>query len=680
MAGDLCPGLLPTKNAELKPSVVTPDHLIRLRDVGQAYGGDPARKLFTFSPNRTSIAFQIHRADPDTNSYCVGLVVLPLQLGALPILIDVGRELIMDQPAWYGWSAFHIGTPATVTPRWLPNGQKIAYLKRSNASTQVWIANANGAGAVQITNAPTDVDDFRLSSDGSSIVYATRPGILDQERQIDRESLSGWHYDERAFPVRGPRPQIPATTPRYMIVDIESRTEREASEVESQILRLVGEDPRRAIGSQGRSAAIEAEDTPIYPPDYRLEAAIGAQRFVCPPSHCKLDRTSMISWTADGTRLIYTRREGWANSLTGIYVWKPGKAPPFRAYITSDALIECQPNALGLLCLRERSREPRHFVQLNLQNGKAQKLFDPNPEFGQLLMGRVERLNWRNEAGLPWYGDLVYPTGYQPGHRYPIVVVQYRTKGFLRGGTGDEVPVQTLAANGYFVLSVDNLTYEDIIGRQKNAEERTAAFNRNFVGRRHILSAIETMLRNLDERGLISMEKVGISGLSDGCTTTKFAALNSKMFAAGSVSGCGLEPDQDAVLGPMIAKTYHESGWPKLADNNTKLWSNIAFIPQPRRVGFPILFQAADNEYLAMVGSHTALRQVGTPSDLFVFPGEDHIKSQPAHRLSIYRRNLAWFDFWLEKRLPTRPAQKEEAARWQRMREEWQGGPEARVR
>src|SRR3546814_12859553 len=74
----------------------------------------------------------------------------------------------------------------------------------------------------------------------------------------------------------------------------------------------------------------------------------------------------------------------------------------------------------------------------------------------------------------------------------------------------------------------------------------------------------------------------------------------------------------------MIAQTYHDSGWPRLIDNAAGIWSQIAFVPQPQRVRFPLLFQAAENEYLAMVGSHTALRQSGMTSDLFVFPDEDH--------------------------------------------------------
>src|SRR3546814_6240609 len=77
------------------------------------------------------------------------------------------------------------------------------------------------------------------------------------------------------------------------------------------------------------------------------------------------------------------------------------------------------------------------------------------------------------------------------------------------------------------------------------------------------------------------------------------------------------------------------------------------------------LFQAAENEYLAMVGSHTALRQSGMPSDLFVFPDEDHIKSQPAHRLAVYRRNLDWFGFWLKDEIPSDPTRRTEVERWQ---------------
>lgn len=668
--GAECRELLPT-NAVDSRSGVTPEQLLELRDIGQAYGGDPRRHLFTFSPDQQSISFQIHRADPSTNSYCVGLVVLPTRKGGRPRLIDISHDLIMDRPAWYGWSAFPIGTPATITPRWLPGGKQIAYLKRADGLTQVWLANVDGSGARQFSQSATDVDDFRLAADGRSIVYETRPEIPELERQIEVEGLTGWHYDHRAFPVRGPRPQVPAASTKFMLIDIESGRERAATEVEAHELASSGESAPRAVNGDGQEAWSEPENTAIYPPDYRLLVSRGQARLSCPSTSCKLDRSSNVWWSGDGRNVIFSRREGWANSLTGIYIWSPDEALPKRVLVTSDALIECQPMGMGLLCLREGSLEPRHFVKFDLQNGASEKLFDPNPEIGKSALGRVERLHWRNARGVPWYGDLVYPVGYQRGHQYPMVVVQYRTKGFLRGGTGDEVPIQTLADRGFFVLSVDNLTYEDIVGRQKNAEERTAAFNHDFAGRRHILSAIETAIEILAGRNLVAKDKIGITGLSDGCTTAKFAAINSDRFAAGSLSGCGLEPDQDAVLGPAIARTYHDSGWPRLSDKAADFWSKIAFVPEPQRVSFPILFQAVDNEYLATVSSYTALRQSGIPTDLFIFPNENHIKSQPAHRLAVYRRNLDWFGFWLKDEIPSDPTRKAEVERWQEMREGW---------
>src|SRR3546814_5184423 len=92
---------------------------------------------------------------------------MPTRNGGRPRLIDISHDLIMDRPAWYGWSAFPIGTPATITPRWLPGGRRIAYLKRADGLTQVWLANVDGSGAKQFSQSATDVDDFRLSPDRS---------------------------------------------------------------------------------------------------------------------------------------------------------------------------------------------------------------------------------------------------------------------------------------------------------------------------------------------------------------------------------------------------------------------------------------------------------------------------------------------------------------------------------
>lgn len=672
LAEDQCDTLLKTDVVHGAAGPVTPEALASLRDIGPAPRPDRSRPLFTFSPDRRSVAFQLHRGDPSKNRYCTAIVVLQLTPVAEPRPLDISEELIRDEPARYGWAAFPIGSPAPVTPRWAPDGKWVAYLKRVGGRTQIWRANIADGDARKITDAPVDVDDFRISPNGRDIIYVARPGLVAMRAAIDREGLSGWRYDERAFPVRGARPQTPTTERRYVSMNLDSGLERPASssEITSFESQLLPADKLAyATNPSGWNAYAEPANTSVYPPDYRVVAETPTgHRLPCPVDLCRIDRSVSFWWSNDSKRLRFTRKEGWANSLTAIYEWRPGSQAVRRIYLTSDDLVECQPLDNDLLCLRERSREPRHFVTLDLDRNNEQKIFDPNPEFSRLTMGKVERLNWRNSFGVSFYGDLVYPVSFSAKQRYPLMIVQYRTKGFLRGGIGDEVPIQAFANQGYFVLVVDNLTYEDIVGRRRTAEALTAAFNHDFAGRRNILSAIETATQSLIDRGFVDPKRVGITGLSDGCTTVQFAAIHSTLFSAGSVSGCGWEPIQDAFLGPMVARSYHEGGWPRLIDKRTDFWAQISLMEQADRVKFPMLFQAADHEYLAMIASHTALTQSGIPSDLYIFPDEDHIKWQPAHRLAVYRRNLQWFDFWLQNREDKEPLDIKQYERWKAMK------------
>src|SRR3546814_16462984 len=56
--------------------------------------------------------------------------------------------------------------------------------------------------------------------------------------------------------------------------------------------------------------------------------------------------------------------------------------------------------------------------------------------------------------GTETFGDLVYPVNYDRRKKYPLIVVQYISRGFLRGGVGDEFPIQVFANRGYAVLSI----------------------------------------------------------------------------------------------------------------------------------------------------------------------------------------------------------------------------------
>src|SRR3546814_3915992 len=67
--------------------------------------------------------------------------------------------------------------------------------------------------------------------------------------------------------------------------------------------------------------------------------------------------------------------------------------------------------------------------------------------------------------------------------------------------------------------------FRSIVGRQKTAEERTAAFNRDFAGRKHILSAIESAIEILADRNLVAKDRIGITGLRSEEHTSELQSL-----------------------------------------------------------------------------------------------------------------------------------------------------------
>src|SRR3546814_7535607 len=89
----------------------------------------------------------------------------------------------------YGWAKFPIGTAAPVTPRWEPAGRWIAYLKREHGLIQVWRVDVGTGAASQVTNSLVNVDDFRITEDGRTVVYSSRPKLPEKSVEIDREGL-----------------------------------------------------------------------------------------------------------------------------------------------------------------------------------------------------------------------------------------------------------------------------------------------------------------------------------------------------------------------------------------------------------------------------------------------------------------------------------------------------------
>jgi hypothetical protein len=279
-------------------------------------------------------------------------------------------------------------------------------------------------------------------------------------------------------------------------------------------------------------------------------------------------------------------------------------------------------------------------------------------------MGKVRRLRWATDQGARSFGDLVLPPDHRPGTRHPLIVVQYQSRGFLRGGTGDEYPIEALAARGFAVLSVERTEPLGLHVARSNAELVHLGVS-GFAERRRVLGSLEAGVRAAIALGVIDPQRIGITGLSDGAATVQFALVNSDMFKAAAISSCCDEPASSMfAAGPGYADFMIGAGFPPPGSDGSAFWSQYSLARNADRLRTPILLQVTDDEFRFALQSFVTLKHQHVPVEMYVFPDEFHQKWRPAHRLATYERAIDWFDFWLNGRTDPAPAKAAQFARW----------------
>jgi dipeptidyl aminopeptidase/acylaminoacyl peptidase len=334
----------------------------------------------------------------------------------------------------------------------------------------------------------------------------------------------------------------------------------------------------------------------------------------------------------------------------------PSPDADVRASLSTDALVYgCAVRSGQAVCLHETSTTPMKVVVVDLTDGSMETLYDPNPEWGEVELTTVERLEWIDPAGNPRRGHLVYPRGFEEGVRYPLVITPYESSGFLRGDVGDEYPIHLFANAGMMVLDAERARLSVSAGLLE-----TAAMD--FAG---LVAAVDL----LDDRGIIDRDRIGMGGLSYASRLTNYAQINSDLLAAASVSIL-LTPEAEYYLGSRYVRELvaGETAYGGAPFSGSEYYDRLSLARNAHRMSVPTLVHVSDDEFTLSVPALAALQDAGKAVEMHVFPDEIHQKWQPVHRLNIYRRNVQWFKFWLLEREDPHPVDPGQYERWRGLR------------
>ncbi|KUO56541.1 MAG: hypothetical protein APF78_09440 [Sphingomonadales bacterium BRH_c3] len=664
--------------ADQTPGTVRPISamdLVRIADIGRS-DPNPSASPFAVSPDGKDIAFLVRRANPQVNAFCQQLVIAPMNGLGEEREIARGGEFIRADFALRNFPSVTAGYAKVITPRWSPDGSLVAFLRREGGSNQVWLVDSGGREpAWQASAMPDDIDDFAWTADGRALIVTTRPARRLEAEAIEKEAREGFLFDDRFAPQFSDRP-IPTgpLTTEYSRIDLASGVVGPATP--AQIALLVPTRPEGlpdtarafARGADGLLAWSEMTDPERLISRSRLVIArADGTRAVCEAEHCA--GTMQLWWSANGRRLYALQKTGWAESMMQILEWDADEPAPRRVLLTQDVLIGCVPQGRELVCAREGAARPRRLVAIDLATGHERVIHDPNPEFGRIALGKVRRLSFRNAYGVESFADLVLPPDHRAGDRHPLVVVQYISHGFLRGGTGDEVPVHVLAARGFAVLSFARPDFVPSAMQARSELELRKANRVDWIDRRSVHSSLEQAIKLAIATGSVDPQRMGISGFSDGTSTVQWALINSSLFRAASLGACCEDIYSYPLAGgPAFTDFGRDMGYRFFEPGTEEFWKPMSLVLNAEKIDVPILIQTGDSEYEIGLDVVEAFRRRGKAIELYVLAEEPHFKWQPAHRLAIYERSAEWFEFWLMQRVNCDPARAAQYRRWKAMK------------
>jgi dipeptidyl aminopeptidase/acylaminoacyl peptidase len=650
------------------PRPITSLDLLTIRDVTG----------LQISPDGKSVAYVVSQAIYETNNYCTALFVVGADPGSVPI--NLGRA---GSPHWTS-----IGEYNRISPQWSPDSRHITYVVKEGDRQQIWLWPREGGKPEQLTHNADLVQNYEWQPDGRRIIFTTVASVSSEE--IKRVSEQGILYDSYAG--EGPegsirawenRPIVRAAIAmkprkkRTWVYDLATRTERVAAAEEEAAYNKRHLSPKvfqpsdkllTYIVSPSNDGKFIAYASLLMDPEKfsRQVYAVfvrpsdgGEPVELAPPSELSIDS---IRWGSNDKEVYFARRD--ENGGTALYVVHARGGVLREVTKSNDVLtrFSFDKDMSRVACLRENTTTPPEVAVFDLKEGAPRTLAIVNPEFQNIALSTATRLEWTNKYGDKAFGYLVKPLNYEPGKRYPLIVTTYRAGGFLRGAVGDEYPIQVFAANGFAVLAFD---------APRERVPKPGDFRTLMLRWYSPMASLETVIKTLDEMGVIDPDRKGLTGLSYGSEITCFTISHSDLFqAAAASSASARDPIIYYLANNYVRQIFKQWGLDKLPEGEASaMWQELSPALNAARVRAPLLIHAADSEYLYGLQFYTALREYDKLAEMILYADEGHIKNQPKHRYEIYQRNLDWFNFWLQASEGQGSEKREQYTRWRSMRE-----------
>ena len=271
------------------------------------------------------------------------------------------------------------------------------------------------------------------------------------------------------------------------------------------------------------------------------------------------------------------------------------------------------------------------------------QVIDANPQVRTFALGDEQEISWKSTDGKMVGGVLIKPVGYQSGRRYPLIVA-------IHGGPAG---ADVLGFNGGYGAQIyAGAGYAVLMPNYRGSTNYGEAHKNGIVGNyfKPGYDDIMTGVDHLISQGIVDSARMGVLGWSAGghwsnwilTHTNRFKAIST---GAGTMNWISMYAESDVqrnrqfYLGDKLPYEDFDAYWnqsPLKYIKNARTPTMIHVVEGDPRVPRP------QSEEL-----HMALKQLGVPTEFFVYPGNTHGIPDPRNQLVKSVAEMAWMDYWV---------------------------------
>jgi len=291
-----------------------------------------------------------------------------------------------------------------------------------------------------------------------------------------------------------------------------------------------------------------------------------------------------------------------------------------------------------------------------LENGKLRKLTTHNDALmAELNLVPTEDVEAKDREGVEVHGLLTRPADFKAGTPVPMIL-------YIHGGPNgqDEHSFdfmrQWLATKGYAEL---NVNYRGSSGRGQDYAKAIAADWGHYE--------VEDLLACVDKviaMGVADPNRLAVTGWSYGGILTDYTVATTDRFKAG-ISGAGVAAPMSFYGVDQYILQYDNELGPPWKNLPLYIKMSYPFLEIDKRVHTPMLFMGGSSDMnVPLLGGeqmYEALKSLGRPTELVVYPGQFHGFTRPSFIRDRYERWLGWWDKYLKQGTPAAAAPNKQA-------------------